>query len=391
MKKLDSKILFIYILMSIYIVLSSFISFSKSIEVFTYIINPIVWFIIFIVCLMFYKDNPNRFKAKTDKIQTVFILILLYLIIYFVSGLFLGYKRSPYSHTLIGYFKNLIAFFAVVIFREFCRSVFINNCSKSRFIYFLTTVLFILVELNFNTFKLSLTSGAEAFKYSCSVLIPLIFKNVLLTYLVITAGYGASMAYTLPIAFASIVLPIFPALDWFMIALCELLLCLVVFINVNRIHEQKTLRLSKRILRKSSPYKKIPAIGIVILFALFVAGFFKYMPIAVMSNSMKELIERGDVVIVYKLNETEIKNLKVGDIIEYRLSNASVVHRIIKIEKDNRNILFTTKGDNNSAPDNKKVTEAQVSGIVKAKIPKIGYPSVLLNEFFQKTKPDVET
>lgn len=391
MKKIDSKILPVYIFMIFYVIFSTFVSFGKSVEVYTYIINPIVWGILFILCFIYYKNNPLRFRAKNDKVQTIFIFILLYLIIYFSLGLFFGYQRSPYSHSLNGYIKNFIAFFMVVFFREFIRSIFMNNCSKSKLIYAITILLFILVEINFNTLSSAFLSGAEAFKYCCSVLIPLIVKNLLLSYLVVISGHRASMAYTLPLVFSNIILPIFPALDWFMIALCELLLCLCIFINVSRIHEKKTLHLSKRILRKSSPFKKIPTIVLVLLFVLFVAGFFKYVPVAVMSNSMYDLIERGDVVIVSKLSQDELYVLKVGDIIQYKLDNSFVIHRIIHIDKKNGNLIFTTKGDNNSAPDNKKVTESQIIGIVKLKVPKVGYPSVFLNEFFQKTKPDVET
>ena len=343
MKKIDSKILPVYIFMIFYVIFSTFVSFGKSVEVYTYIINPIVWGILFILCFIYYKNNPLRFRAKNDKVQTIFIFILLYLIIYFSLGLFFGYQRSPYSHSLNGYIKNFIAFFMVVFFREFIRSIFMNNCSKSKLIYAITILLFILVEINFNTLSSAFLSGAEAFKYCCSVLIPLIVKNLLLSYLVVISGYRASMAYTLPLVFFNIILPIFPALDWFMIALCELLLCLCIFINVSRIHEKKTLHLSKRILRKSSPFKKIPTIVLVLLFVLFVAGFFKYVPVAVMSNSMYDLIERGDAVIVSKLSQDELHVLKVGDIIQYKLDNSFVIHRIIHIDKKNGNLIFTTK------------------------------------------------
>ena len=392
MKKLDLKIFSLYIVVIIYILFSSFLLVNNYQENFTYIINPICWLLIFIIGLYITKEDKSRFKAKMDKGQMVFIIILIYLIIYFFLGLFLGYQKSPYSHSIMGYIKNFLAFFLVIIFREFTRSVFINNCNKNKFLYIITTLLFILVEINFSTLVSSFTSGAEAFKYLCSTLIPLIFKNILLTYLVVMAGCQASLAYLLPISFSNIVLPIFPSLDWFMVGLSETLLVLITFISVNHIHEEKTSRLSRRNLRKKSPYKMIPLIVVVLIFVCFVAGFFKYMPVAIMSNSMYKMIERGDVVIISKLNENEKKSLKVGDIIEYRLDNSIVVHRIIRIEIDkNDNLIFTTKGDNNKLPDNKKVTEEQVVGRVRYKIPKVGYPAVLLNEFFEKTKPDVET
>lgn len=49
-------------------------------------------------------------------------------------------------------------------------------------------------------------------------------------------------------------------------------------------------------------------------------------------------------------------------------------------------------GDNNNAPDIKKVEQKQIIGKIKFMIPKVGYPSVLLNEFLNKNKTaQVET
>ena len=49
-------------------------------------------------------------------------------------------------------------------------------------------------------------------------------------------------------------------------------------------------------------------------------------------------------------------------------------------------------GDNNNAPDIKKVDEDQILGKVIFTIPKIGYPSIWLNDFFTNNKKiNVET
>jgi len=119
----------------------------------------------------------------------------------------------------------------------------------------------------------------------------------------------------------------------------------------------------------------------------FVAGIFKYKPTAILSNSMKPIYSRGDVVVVEKLSKKELNKLKKYDIIEYILDGTIVAHRIINIEKhSNGTILITTKGDNNNAADTKKVKAEQVIGRVKFSVAKVGYPSVYLNEFFNKER-----
>lgn len=391
MKKIDIKIIMLYIFAILYVLFFSTLYIDKIIKYYNLIINPLIWILMFIFSLYILKDNKIRLKYKTDKIQTILIIVMIYLMFYFISGLFFGYAKSPYSHTLIGIIKNIWSFLIIIIFEEYVRYTLVNNCAKNKLFYFLITLLFILVEINFSSFDNNFVSGESGFKYISSELIPIIARNILFTYLTSISGYGAVLAYRLPIMFANIILPIFPDLNWFIVALYELVLSLIVFLIINYYQGKKVERIVKRRIKKQNPAKNIPFILFLFIFVGFVAGFFKYMPIAVMSNSMAKLINRGDLVVIKKLNKDEIKSLKQYDIIEYKLDKDVIIHRIIKIEKKSDGSLrYITKGDNNNAQDNKYVLENQIMGKVRIKIPYIGYPIVYLNDFFEKTKPDVE-
>ncbi|HBC85160.1 MAG TPA: signal peptidase I, partial [Clostridiales bacterium] len=124
---------------------------------------------------------------------------------------------------------------------------------------------------------------------------------------------------------------------------------------------------------------------------VFIAGLFPYKPVAVMSNSMVPDFYRGYIVISKKIKKDDIKEIKVGDILEYQLESNVIIHRVIEIEEKDGTRLFTTKGDNNDFPDMKKVEEKQVLGIVKFKIPYAGYPSVWFSEILFKRKSVVRT
>lgn len=392
MKRIDIKILGLYLITFFYTISVSVLFIDKFISNYSLLINPIMWLLLFLLGLLIAKDFSFRFKSAKEKAQTVLIVVLSYLIIYFLSGIFLGYATSPFSHELVSIFKNIWSFLIIIIFQEYIRYVLLNNCSKNKVFYILVTVLFILIDLNFYKFNTNFSSGETAFKYISSVVIPSISKNMLLSYLAIVGGLYPVLAYELPIMFANIMLPIFPNHSWFVTALFELVLCLLTFLYVNFLHVKKTDRSSRREIKKSSPVISIPFLLFLFVFVGFVAGFFKYMPIAVMSNSMKPIINRGDIVVVDKINESDKTKLKVDDVIEYELDGSIIIHRIGQIIKsDNGEIKFITKGDNNNAPDFRPVTLKQVRGKVLFKIPYIGYPVVYLNEFFNNTKPNVET
>ena len=92
-----------------------------------------------------------------------------------------------------------------------------------------------------------------------------------------------------------------------------------------------------------------------------------------------------------KINSKDASNIKIRDILQYQLERNAIIHRVTNIEEEDGKLYFTTKGDNNEFPDTKRVEENQVMGIVKFKIPYIGYPSVWFSEFLFKRKSNIQT
>lgn len=97
---------------------------------------------------------------------------------------------------------------------------------------------------------------------------------------------------------------------------------------------------------------------------------------------MYPTIKRGDAIILMKLEPSEIQNLQKGEVLVFRHDNKVILHRIVDVVYKNGEYHFTTKGDNNNANDNFITTSENVIGIVKVKIPVIGYPTVFLNDMF---------
>lgn len=81
----------------------------------------------------------------------------------------------------------------------------------------------------------------------------------------------------------------------------------------------------------------------------------------ILSNSMKPVFKRGDIVYIKSI---EINNIKIGDIIAYFHNGYIVVHRVIEIfEYQGENVRFRTKGDNNNASDAYYVSKDDIVGI----------------------------
>lgn len=85
---------------------------------------------------------------------------------------------------------------------------------------------------------------------------------------------------------------------------------------------------------------------------------------------MSPALHLGDMVIVAKVSPDTIKE---SDIIEFRLGEVMVIHRVIDIEESGSAKQFITKGDANDNPDIAPVSPEQVKGRVMLNVPKLGW------------------
>lgn len=104
-----------------------------------------------------------------------------------------------------------------------------------------------------------------------------------------------------------------------------------------------------------------------------IADFMGYKPFIVMSGSMETTINIGDLVIVKKVNSS---NIHTGDIIAFKNGNIVISHRVKEIINDSGTYKFKTKGDNNNVADDFIVNSDAIEGIFVNKIPGLG--SILL-------------
>ena len=385
MDKVDWKQLGMYLLLIVFLVFN--ITFQ---EVFakgwgTTFLKPACWFLLTIYAIFIFKTGKIRARNKKDKQQIVIISLMIYFMIYFTSGLIIGYKNSPYAHSIFAIVSNLWKFIPVIIMQEYVRFIMVTHTKKRFWIYAIIVVLFVLLDLNFQSFFTEMGQATSAFKYVSSTILPLIFTNILLVYLDSTCGYRPAMIYRSSFELFYLLVPIFPDTDWFLTGMFQMLLPIVIFINITYIDERADRTLSNRVIKKKKPLYLIPQFFLFIVFVGFVAGFFKYKPIAVLSNSMVPVFSRGDLVIVEKISDKEKNNLKVGTIIEFEHGSATIMHRINRITEDEfGNRLYVTKGDNNNVVDSDKVKPSQVHSVIHHSVPLLGYPSVWLYEIFNK-------
>lgn len=373
----------IYCLIIISTIVTIFII-PNFLYIYSNILNLILWVIIFLLARNI-TNQHNRFKGLNEKIKTVIIIVFIYIIAYELSGLFFGYSKSIYSHTINAIIQNMLFYIGIIMLKEYTRSRLINN-TRSKILYTLITIIFIVIDFNYINFFNNFATGESSFKFVSSQIYPAIIEGILCSFLVRIGSYKLSLSFLLPMELFKILTPIVPDIDWFIIVALESVLVLLIYYYTKYEHLISVERYTRKEIKQGNPKSAIPSITFVLLFTLFVAGIFPIKPVALLSNSMSPYFERGDVVLVKKVKQEDLKNIVVGDIIEYSLESKTVIHRIINIiEGSGGERTFITKGDANNLQDS-PVTEEQVIGVIKKYVPYIGYPSVIFSESILKIK-----
>lgn len=375
------KNLIIYGILALYLLFNIFVIIPNRSEMNLYneLINPLMWIVMCVVAIFLGKDSGLRVRSGVNKTQSLLIVLIIYIILYFLSGLIFGFERTPYSKDILSVLLNLWSFGSIIILQEYVRLQLVKNENKKMYSLILTTLVFFVLNLNYSNFLDNFTDFKTIFIYVSSVLLPAIAESAVLTYLIYTSGVKASIIYRLFVTIPPFLIPIVPSLDWFVTAVVGVVLPLAVYIYINYVNVVKNERLSRGERKRYSPVVYIPVFALIAVFAAFVMGLFKYQPVAVLSGSMSPTFNRGDAVIINKLSKQEKNELKKGDIIQFISGTRYVVHRIYKVTNDEYgNKAFITKGDHNNAPDSDMVSLDNVIGKVSFSVPLIGYPSVWL-------------
>lgn len=84
--------------------------------------------------------------------------------------------------------------------------------------------------------------------------------------------------------------------------------------------------------------------------------------ITILGNSMIPFLRKGDTV---QIRSSSYQNIDIGTVIVYlHWDTNATIHRVVKVENQNGQTVYHTKGDNNPYPDNYTVKKEEVLGVV---------------------------
>lgn len=373
MKRGYKKLLLFEFFVLILVLLNSFL--FKFLSQFTIILFFIGLLFLFKFIFGFEKDKHRYTK---NVIIEIFIILLMFFIIFYLFGLIVGFVKNNSYLNFYGLSNIMIPIFITIILKEILRYEILMKASDNKLLIILSCILFIIFDL-FNSFSLNdFSSKYNIFLFISLNLIPAISNNVVCTYLSIKSGYKPLIFYQIIIQLYSYILPIIPDVSEYILSLIGLLLPIIIG---RKIYNDFRVENDEYIGRnyKKKDYLILGFSSFIVIFLVyFCSGYFKYHVIAIASGSMHPYLNKGDLVVIEKINKDT--KLKKGMIIAYKYNGVTIIHRINRVVKINNEDIFYTKGDSNNEEDKYKVKKSMISGIVKGNIDYVGWPIVWLNE-----------
>ena len=188
------------------------------------------------------------------------------------------------------------------------------------------------------------------------------------------------IVYRLVITLYTYVIPYKPAMQDSLYAFFTLLLPLAIYLFISALFEKKRrFALGKKGWLSTS----ITVVALVLMtsFVMLISNQFSYGALVIATESMTGELNVGDAAIYEQYDDQLVKE---GQVIVFENGKAVFVHRVVDIEYVDGVKRYYTKGDYNEDRDAGFITDDNIVGLVKVKVPMIGYPTLWMRKLFSR-------
>jgi signal peptidase I len=324
--------------------------------------------------------RPRRSVDGAAACQIVAVYLLIYLLIIYGLGLVTGFLRSGYSQAPLMILYNILPVIGITVLTELLRYAFVKRIGDNRLALAGVIAGFSLLQIMVGSTVYNLGTPLELFEMIGRLVMGGIAANVMLTYLAYKSDFRPGLIYALILGLYPLLIPVLPDLGAFIYSVLAIMLPILLFVRFNEFFITRRpipgrQKASGRILWS------LPMVAVLATMVILISGIFRYWAMAIGSSSMSPDINIGDVVIIDK-GYGSMDEVEMGSVLAFWHDNRVVAHRLIEAKQDASGLKIQTKGDNNADNDAWAVRESDVVGVVRLKIPLIGWPTVWLDRTY---------
>lgn len=301
----------------------------------------------------------------------------LILAILYISGLRFGFVKNPYAR-LTFLPTHVFPITAIIVLIELYRHKIcaVENKPAAILCYLSAVVSDVLVFGN----VYSVTSFNKFMELVGMILLPSVTANLLYHYLTVRYGPLPNIVYRAVTTLYVYIIPVKPDISESLIAFSGLLIPLAIYLFIDVLYEKKR-RYALVKKSKLSTVLTVITVAIMAFVVMLVSNQFTYGTLVIATDSMTGELNKADAIIFEKYDDQTIVK---GQVIAFEKNDSVIVHRVVDIEHINGRTRYYTKGDANNTVDSGFITKGDVMGLVRFKIPYIGYPTLWLRSLFDR-------
>lgn len=332
-------------------------------------------------CTLFFVRKRSIHSINKRQVTVIIsVIAILYLTLYYLSGLKYGFVVSMKGVlTLSSFFRSILPISLIIVASELIRETLIAQ--EGRPVTILSYAVGVASELVCAGGIHGLKSAFDLADFFGMILFPALTANILLTHLSRRYGRAPCLAYRLIMTLYAYLIPATSDIPRALSAFVLLLLPIVSYWFIDILFTKR----KRKALQKSTLPGKLAFGAVIILllcFILLITCQFRYGMIVIATESMTGEINVGDAVVFEQYEY--IDEIKENDVIVFEEYNRRTVHRVVRIDTVDGERRYITKGDANEGNDSGYRTDSDIVGVVRLKVVYIGYPSLWLRQIMNK-------
>ena len=316
---------------------------------------------------------------KHQVLWIVSIITVVYLMLYYVSGLKFGFARNLYGLNLKFIVSRAVPVAFIIYFSEIYRHVM--RAQEDRMADVLAYVICVLAEMiACATASVAISSFDHFMELVAATMLPAIIANLLYQYLTPRYGILPNVIFRAGTTLYIYLIPIIPAMADSLRCFISMIVPLGIYLFIDAMYEKKR---RYALAKKSKLVIPITVLAVTIMLStvMLISNQFRYGLLVVVTDSMTGEINRGDAVIYEEYDDQIIEE---GQVIVFKRNSSMIVHRVEEIQIVNGRKRYYTKGDANDGRDADFRYDSDIVGIVNHKIPYIGFPTIFMRNLFER-------
>ncbi|MBD9099167.1 hypothetical protein EGP98_06220, partial [bacterium] len=195
-------------------------------------LNLLLIFLLILTYILFGFEK-DRHRYTKDVILEVIIILITFFLLYYISGLLIGFARTKNYFTINSLTTIIVPTIIYIIFKGILRYQLLTKGSLNKGLIVLITILFITMDTTIAFSSQTLVFDRKMFLLLATTFLPLVTSNILSSFLCLNFGYIPSIIYLLIINLYWYLLPIVPNPNEYIYSIIFFLLPIIILIKIN--------------------------------------------------------------------------------------------------------------------------------------------------------------